>query len=212
MIDDSKIERLERLGKVLLSKKQKAVSARKKSGIEEVWDADSEYYQGIDDANRHENKTAITKDMADRGGFSPKSKSKRGGSSVFMNITKQYTDIASMSLADMLLPIDDANFELRSTPKPTTMELMQAKPVSVGVVMYKNQQMPVEAFENIIVQEAKKKAETELKAKEAKLAEEKKAAEEKLEKLKKEAEDAKKKGDAEIAAANALKEAAEKSK
>jgi hypothetical protein len=76
-----------------------------------------------------------------------------------MNITKQYTDIAAMSLADMLLPVDDANFEVRPTPKPATMELLQVKPVDVGIVMYKNQQMPIEQFEEVVKQDAKKKAE-----------------------------------------------------
>ena len=158
MIDDSKIDRLDRFGKALLSKRQKAIQARKKSGIEEIWDQDSEYYEGIDDANRGEVSTSITKNLVDRGGYSRVNR-KRIGSNVFMNITKQYTDIAAMSLADMLLPVDDANFEVRPTPKPATMELLQVKPVDVGVVMYKNQQMPVEQFEETIKQDAKKKAE-----------------------------------------------------
>jgi len=130
MIDDSKIDRLDRFGKALLSKRQKAIQARKKSGIEEIWDQDSEYYEGIDDANRGEVSTSITKNLVDRGGYSRVNR-KRTGSNVFMNITKQYTDIAAMSLADMLLPVDDANFEVRPTPKPATMELLQVKPVDV---------------------------------------------------------------------------------
>lgn len=157
-MDDSKIDRLDRFGKALLSKRQKAIQARKKSGIEEIWDQDSEYYEGIDDANRGEVSTSITKNLVDRGGYSRTNK-KRTGSNVFMNITKQYADIAAMSLADMLLPIDDANFEVRPTPKPTTMDLLDVKPVDVGIVMYKNQQMPIEQFEDTIKQSAKKKSE-----------------------------------------------------
>ena len=156
-MDDSKIDRLDRFGKALLSKRQKAIQARKKSGIEEIWDQDSEYYEGIDDANRGEVSTSITKNLVDRGGYSRTNK-KRTGSNVFMNITKQYADIAAMSLADMLLPIDDANFEVRPTPKPTTMDLLDVKPVDVGIVMYKNQQMPIEQFEDTIKQSAKKKS------------------------------------------------------
>jgi len=87
MIDDSKIDRLDRFGKALLSKRQKAIQARKKSGIEEIWDQDSEYYEGIDDANRGEVSTSITKNLVDRGGYSRVNR-KRTGSNVFMNITK----------------------------------------------------------------------------------------------------------------------------
>ena len=66
MIDNSnKIERLDRFGKALLSKRQKAIQARKKSGIEEIWDQDTEYYEGIDDANRGE----VSKAMNEHDGF-----------------------------------------------------------------------------------------------------------------------------------------------
>jgi hypothetical protein len=156
--DDSKIDRLERFGKALLSKKQKAVSHRKKSGIEDAWQSDIEYFEGIDDANRGEKGTpTLNKESIERRGFSPKGK--RNGSTIFLNITKQYVSVAADSLADMLLPVDESNYEVRPTPKPSTMELLKAKPVQVGIVEYKGQQMPVESFEDLIKQEAKKKAE-----------------------------------------------------
>jgi hypothetical protein len=157
--DDSKIDRLERFGKALLSKKQKAISYRKKSGIEDVWQSDIESFEGIDDANRGEKGSIATlnKESIERRGFSPKGK--RNGSTIFLNITKQYVSIAADSLADMLLPVDEANYEVKPTPKPSTMELLKAKPVQVGIVEYNGKQMPVEQFEDTIKQEAKKKAE-----------------------------------------------------
>jgi hypothetical protein len=158
MIDeDSKIDRLDRFGKALLSKRQKAIAARKKSGIEAVWDEDLEYYSGIDDANRGEARTAVlNKESIERRGFSPKKN--RNGSNVFINITKQYSDVASDSLCDMLLPTNEANYELIPTPKPSTMELLKARPVGVGVVEYQGQQMPVADFEDLLMQQAQQKA------------------------------------------------------
>lgn len=155
--DFDKTEILDRFGKQLVSKRDKAVQARKKSGIEKVWTEDDEYYAGIDDANRDSSNAILNKEKIERN--APLNRERQKGSNVFINITKQYVDVSAYSISDMLLPVDEANYEIRPTPKPSTMDLLKAKPVDVGVVSYKNQQMPIEAFESLIMSEAKKKAE-----------------------------------------------------
>ena len=105
----------------LLAKRREAIAGRSGSGIEEEWTEDEEHYQGIDDANRafqtanqlnHARKSAL---MTGRSG--PATDGAR--SVVFLNITRSYVDAASARVADMLLPIDDRCWEIKSTPLPT---------------------------------------------------------------------------------------------
>lgn len=158
-MDFEKLERLDKFGQSLARKRKEAMDARKNSGIEDLWKADGEFYEGIDDANRDEISTSITKNRVDRVGslsdFTPK---KRRGSNVFMNITRQYVDIAASSLSDMLLPIDDSNYALKPTPKPVTFQFVGAQP-QADSVLFDNQQIPREVFEQMQEQDAKQRAE-----------------------------------------------------
>ena len=47
-----RIERLSKLGETVAKLRAEAIDARKRSGIEDVWLEDEEFYEGIDDANR----------------------------------------------------------------------------------------------------------------------------------------------------------------
>lgn len=158
MDSESKLERLDKFGESLARKRTAAINARKSSGIEDLWTADGEFYEGIDDANREEVSTSITKNKVDRGGSFITVDTSRRGSNVFINITRQYVDIAASSLADMLLPVDDATYAIQPTPKPVTFQFSQAQPQG-EIVVFNGQEIPREAFEQMQNQDAKQRAE-----------------------------------------------------
>lgn len=157
-MDFEQLEQLDKFGLALAKKRKEAMEARKNSGIEDLWKADAEFYEGIDDANRDQTSTSITKNMVDRSSsFKTTRKQRHRGSNVFLNITRQYVDIASSSLADMLLPTDDSNYAVTPTPKPVTFQSALAQPQG-EVIVFNGQSIPREAFAQMVEQEAKQKA------------------------------------------------------
>jgi hypothetical protein len=119
MPDERRAELLNKLALGLADRLKKAVSARQASGIEKVWTEDEEFYQGMDDANRHEFAHVITKPS--EGGRDTKLKEHKG-STLFPNITAPYVDAAAAKIADMLLPTDDRNFVVEPTPVPDILD------------------------------------------------------------------------------------------
>jgi hypothetical protein len=118
--DELKASILGALAASLSAKRREAVSSRNACGIEDHWLGDSEFYEGYDDANRHEFGNVTTKPLNGDGGVStPK---KVSGSTVFPNITQPYCDAASARVGDMLLPTDDRNFGIDPTPIPSLAE------------------------------------------------------------------------------------------
>jgi hypothetical protein len=107
----------------LLEKRQRAVSHRQQTGIEDEWGECDDAYEGIDDANRT-TETAVTgrlqKPRTSEGGRIVAGRATRSGtrSIALLNITRPYTDAASARVADMLLPTDDRNFSIDPTPIP----------------------------------------------------------------------------------------------
>jgi hypothetical protein len=115
---ERRMEILDTLGLALAEKRKDAIDGRNNSGIEEEWLGDEEFYQGYDDANRHEYvKTASKPTEGGRTSRDVDSK-KPGGSTVFPNITQPYVDAAAARVGDMLLPTDDRNFAVDPTPIP----------------------------------------------------------------------------------------------
>ena len=116
------LERLERIGKALESRKNEAVAYRQSSGIEETWAQCEDAYAGIDDMNRHEyrgnrwikpttmNAPMLTGDT--RQGIIPVR------SSAFVRLTTRYVDAGSAKIGEILLPIDDKAFSFSPTPVP----------------------------------------------------------------------------------------------
>jgi hypothetical protein len=101
---------------IIKEKRTDAIEARKASGIEEIWEADEEHYDGVDDANRDANKVLKGRNTTDGLTDQPKPSSTR--STVFLKITRPYVDAAAARVSDMLLPTDDRNFALQPTPVP----------------------------------------------------------------------------------------------
>jgi len=117
---EHKQAKLDALAAALAKKRQSAVEGRAGSGIEDIWREDEEFYEGIDDANRHENvHTVKPRDLNGRGGASIKEEATVGtGSTIFANITRPYVDFSAGRAADMLLPTDDRNWDISSTIVP----------------------------------------------------------------------------------------------
>lgn len=115
-----RIDRLNALSQSLREKRKDAIDARLSLGIDEQWRDDIEFYEGIDDANRHE--------MLGSGAFTSKPPGQilAGGagdqntlqSTVFINITRPYCDAAAARCGDMLMPTDDRSFSIQPTPVP----------------------------------------------------------------------------------------------
>lgn len=114
--EDPRIIILNALGASLAAKRRDAVAARATSGIEDEWIGDEEFYQGYDDANRHEYVHTASKPLAS--GSTSNVKPETTGSIVFPNITQPYCDAVSARIGDMLLPTDDRNFAFEATPIP----------------------------------------------------------------------------------------------
>ena len=114
--DDQRIAILEKVGYFLTSKRSEAVTGKAQCGVEEIWLQDEEFYQGYDDANRHEFGNNTTKPTATGQMRHVDNKqmryvdNKETGSTVFPNITQPYVDAVSARVGDMLLPTDERNF------------------------------------------------------------------------------------------------------
>jgi hypothetical protein len=111
------LARLDAFGQSLAAKRKEAILHRASCGIEGFWRVDEEQYAGIDDHNRDE----------ERGGGSawtsrPAGMEQAGTgdtqSRIFPNITQPYCDMASGRFSDMVVPSDEANFELVPPPIP----------------------------------------------------------------------------------------------
>lgn len=114
--------KLEALGQSLSQKRQEAINHRNQSGIEQIWTEDEEFYMGVDDANREELSGTIEKPPTAGQQTRPETQS-TVKSTVFPNITQPYVDAGAARIGDMLLPTDDRNFELESTPIPDLLAL-----------------------------------------------------------------------------------------
>lgn len=112
LTEETRIRILNALGLSLAGKRDEAIAAKATSGIEKDWEADEEFYQGYDDANRHEFAGAVTKT-----GESPEPLAV-AGSVVFPNITQPYVDAVSARVGDILLPTGNKNFGVHHTPFP----------------------------------------------------------------------------------------------
>lgn len=106
--------KLDGLGSSLSKYRDEAIAGRSSSGIEAEWHDDEESYEGIDNANRE---LVNNKPTSPEGGSTAQVKGP-ARSTVFLNITRPYVDAAAAKVADMLLPSEDANFDLLPTPIP----------------------------------------------------------------------------------------------
>lgn len=124
--EELRLSILNALGASLVIKRKEAVAARASCGIEDEWQGDEEFYQGYDDANRHEFVNTASKPTESGTTSSTAEDKKKAGSTVFPNITQPYVDAVSARVGDMLLPTADRNFSVRATPIPDLIETLGA--------------------------------------------------------------------------------------
>ena len=128
---ESAEDRAARLSKVqvfadsIKKKRNAAIIARKRSGIEEVWQECEDAYEGVDDYNKKSG-SAYLKGKSTSDGLREVKKSAPGRSTVIPNITRPYVDAAAARLSDMLIPTDDINWALEDSPVKDEVELQQA--------------------------------------------------------------------------------------
>jgi len=113
-----RLTQLKAFAQGLVAKRKEAVDGRKSSGIEDIWREDDEYYDGIDEVNRGESMLKPASLTGSPYYSRSDSASKSSRSTVFVNITQPYVDMASSRVADMLLPTDDKPFSIQPTPLP----------------------------------------------------------------------------------------------
>lgn len=113
-------ELLAPLASRLCTDRDEAVKERKSSGIEEIWSKAREQYAGIDEVNRDRmspiGEKADTLDGPIRL-TSPMGKNREEArSTVFINITRPYTNAGTARVADILLPTGKMPWDLQLSP------------------------------------------------------------------------------------------------
>ena len=131
-MDQDQINRLEMFGESLLRLRKEAIDSRISSGIERTWLEDEEHYEGIDELNRGQERSAWASKPPGRA--DPSRYQNR--SIVFPNITRPYVDAAAAKIGDTLLPTDDRAWSLSPTPVPELMQIAEGvlpEPVQQGM-------------------------------------------------------------------------------
>lgn len=117
-------QRVDAWGMSLAKNRAEAIAARLTSGIEERWREDEEFYEGIDDLNRGDERTVMRQKPPSSGsGLSSSKKNRTTRSRVFPNITGPFVDACAAHIADILLPTEDRPWSLEPTPIPEIEEL-----------------------------------------------------------------------------------------
>jgi hypothetical protein len=118
---------LEALAAGLLKKRDKAIEARASSGVERRWREDQILFDGLDSSGPNE--------MIDYATGEATLKSDRGPkrSTVIVNIVRSKCETAEGRFADILLPVDDRNWGLETTPNPKISEGLKDDRVAASI-------------------------------------------------------------------------------
>lgn len=131
--DEARLEKIAALSMIVSRRRDEAVSGRANSGIEEEWSEDNDAYEGIDDANRSDQK--VIKPSTSAGGITRRTAQSATRSTVYLNITRPYTDSAAARIGDMLMPTDDRSWQLKVEPvAEPTMMAQPAQPASMAPI------------------------------------------------------------------------------
>jgi hypothetical protein len=117
--------RVDAFGMSLAASRSAAISARQVSGIEEIWTEDQEFFEGVDDLNRHDERRIRTDKPPQGGGQPNTSRSSRNQSRVFPNITCPIVESAAAHICDVLIPANDRPWSYEPTPIPEIDELAE---------------------------------------------------------------------------------------
>jgi len=127
--DEAQQARLEALSLAIAGKRAEAVTARKESGIEDVWMAAEEAYLCIDDANRGDfSKAKWAKPISMNGPVTKETiNADPNKSNAFVRLTARYVDAGSSRVGEIILPIGDKAFSFGPTPVPELVEATDDK-------------------------------------------------------------------------------------
>jgi len=116
---EERMARIETIAKQVVLFRDEAIKGRQSEGIENEWDEDDEYYEGIDDVNRHSVGANYSKPSSSTGVVEAK-RSNTGDNKciAFFNVLRQFVDTAAARMGDMLIPAADWNFTIKETPVP----------------------------------------------------------------------------------------------
>lgn len=117
---------LDAIGKALESRKKEAITYRQTCGIEDVWAACEDAYNGIDDANRAEfggnrmiKATAMNVPLTTNASSKDRAPAR---ATAFVRLTSRYVDAGAAKVGEILLPINDKAFSFTETPNPTLLK------------------------------------------------------------------------------------------
>jgi hypothetical protein len=118
---------IESLGLSLSAKRQRAIDARESAGIDQRWYGDIEAYEGRDEVTR-----AYAGLRAQVQGYiGQQEEQTRNRSILVVNVTKRKVDTAAARRADIALPTDDRNWDLRPSTVPELVEKMSQKNIGL---------------------------------------------------------------------------------
>jgi len=114
--EQERLRRLDAFGLSMAKTRSSAISARETSGIEDIWREDEEFFEGVDDLNRGDERS-MARNKPTAGGSGAMTNRQRR-SRVFPNITGPFVESAAAHIADILLPNDDTPWKYEPTPIP----------------------------------------------------------------------------------------------
>jgi hypothetical protein len=114
--------KLDAFGNSLAKSRSKNIGYRQQSGIEEIWREDQDFFEGVDDLNRGDERLLHNSKPPASGGSARGKKQGRGQSRVFPNITAPFCEAAAAHMSDILLPTEDRPWSLEPTPIPELWE------------------------------------------------------------------------------------------
>lgn len=118
---------LEALSMDLAGKREKAIEARASAGIDARWFGDVEAYEGRDEVSRaYAGLRAQVEGYVYQG-----DQQQRSRSVLVVNVTKKKVDTAAARRADIALPTDDRNWDLRPSTVPALVEQLAQKNVGL---------------------------------------------------------------------------------
>lgn len=138
------------LGSTVSRRIREAQTAREASGIEQIWQDDSDQYEGIDELTVN-TRPGLATETRDAEGTTPRSR-------VFINITKPKTQAGTARVQEMLVPHDDKPWEIGPTPIPELVAAVDGKD-QAPLTLADGTQAPAELVAKAMMDKAKVKAE-----------------------------------------------------
>lgn len=161
--EQKKRDLLTQLREIMCEMRAEAISGRHATHIEQQWAEDEQFYLGVDAASADDyvdvdGATWTEKPMGQPGGGT----SGQIGSTLFLNITRPFTDSAAARFGDMLIPNgDDRSFSLKPTPIPDILYINKNGALPPNIEKQVDEELPDPA--------AREKAKAEIIATETKL-------------------------------------------